>query len=49
MNGYSGMPLPWKLGLTKGQAALLLGVLAEVANLTEFAGFTRVYKNLRGE
>ena len=47
MSGYSGTPLPKKLGLKSGQAALLLGVPREIAEVRNFSGFTYVRKSMR--
>jgi len=44
--GYSGTPLPRKLGLKPGQKALLLSVPIEIKDITEFPGFSDVKKRL---
>ena len=48
MPGYSGTPLPKKLGLKVGQSALLIGVPKDVTEISEFQGFSHVRKSLRG-
>ncbi len=43
VSGYSGTPLPRKLGYAQGQRALLIGLPAHLDDLTGFTGFaTRV-------
>lgn len=44
--GYSGTPLARKLGLKDGQAALLLGVPGDVAELNGFSGFASIERIL---
>jgi len=40
--GYSGAPLAKKLGLSDGQVSLLIGVPADLAEITAFPGFAQV-------
>lgn len=47
MAGYSGTPLPKKLGLKSGQAALLLDVPQDIADIHNFSGFETVRKSMR--
>ena len=47
MTGYSGTPLPKKLGLKRGQIALLLGVPKDVTALSEFSDFAKLRKSFR--
>ncbi len=47
MSGYSGTPLPKKLGLKNGQTALLLGVPKTVVEIRDFSGFIKTRRTLR--
>jgi len=44
--GYSGTPLPKKLGLASGQAAALLGVPETIGEINGFDGFASVIRAL---
>lgn len=46
--GYSGTPLPKKLGLSDGQVSLLLGVPADLAEISGFPGFAQVMTSVEG-
>lgn len=48
MAGYSGTPLAKKLGLADGQAALLLGVPVDLAEISAFPGFAEVATSVEG-
>ncbi len=47
--GYSGTPLPKKLGLKDGQCAAFLNLPEDLADLTTSRNFARVASSLRGE
>jgi len=44
--GYSGTPLAKKLGLARGQAAVLLSVLETIGDINGFDGFASVVRAL---
>ncbi|WEX79218.1 hypothetical protein PYH37_004798 [Sinorhizobium numidicum] len=46
--GYSGTPLAKKLGLRDGQVALLLGVPADLPEISGFGSFAHVATSLEG-
>ncbi len=46
--GYSGTPLAKKLGLRNGQVSLLLGVPADLSEISAFPGFLQVPTSVEG-
>lgn len=46
--GYSGTPLAKKIGLREGQAALLLGVPADLPEISAFPGFAQIATAIEG-
>jgi len=47
MTGYSGTPLPKKLGLKAGQRALLLNVPKEITDISDYPDFAYMRKTTR--
>jgi hypothetical protein len=46
--GYSGAPVAKKIGLREGQAALLLGVPADLPEISAFPGFAQIATAIEG-